>query len=155
MVPTPIGFGDWYEIVKGSPFEIPARIGLALVGAAVSFWALVVIVRELERFLGRDLAEREQRAWRLTLVPYFSGGILACVAGALNPVGWQLVLISAAASTLGGTAFLAWLAALVKEPKDLATEAPPPLVRSSAWIAAGAITAAAFIWLGRGIEFRG
>jgi hypothetical protein len=44
---------------------------------------------DIESLHGR----RYQRAVRLTAVPYFAGGILMCIAGALNPKGMILVLI--------------------------------------------------------------
>src|ERR1700687_2858528 len=47
-------------------------------------------------------------AVRLASIPYFAGGILMCIAGAFNPQGMILILISAAASTFGGTSALMW-----------------------------------------------
>src|SRR5207245_903573 len=58
--------------------------------------------------IGSSKEQRHQRAVRLSAIPYFAGGILMCTAGALNPKGMILILISAAASTFGGTSGLMW-----------------------------------------------
>lgn len=64
------------------------RVGLAALGIVTYFFLFVPLsLRELRPFLGRDAKIRVRRARQLTLVPYLTAGVLACVAGALNPVG--------------------------------------------------------------------
>jgi hypothetical protein len=46
---------------------------------------------------------------RMTWIFYFAGGLTACLAGLRNPMGWRLILISAAASSLGGASGLLWI----------------------------------------------
>ncbi len=73
--------------------------------AGGSYLFLVVcssVLRELRPFLGKNAEIRVRRARQLTLVPYFTAGILSCAAGALNPVGPLLILVSAAARHLVG-----------------------------------------------------
>ena len=82
-----------------------------------------------------------------------------CVAGALNPRGAILILISAAASTFGGTSGLMWDPDLLRKrtmiPFGPPTE-PMPIERS--WplaIAAAAAAIAFMIVLGPGVRFAG
>jgi hypothetical protein len=57
------------------------------------------------------------RARQLTLVPYLTAGVLSCAAGALNPVGPLLILISAGAASFGGNSGLAWMWTLLYGPR--------------------------------------
>jgi hypothetical protein len=80
-----------------------------------------------------------------------------CVAGALNPVGMMLILISAAASTFGGTSGLLWATNWLRNgtliPYGPAAE-PAPIRRSWPVIVVAGATAIAFITvLGPGIRF--
>ena len=78
------------------------RLGLAVLGGA-AYWGVVVLsLRELLPFLGAGSGQW-RRAIPLTVIPYLAGGILYVAAGIPNPVGWLLVLISAAAASFGGT----------------------------------------------------
>jgi hypothetical protein len=147
--------GDWADVIAGLQPAWVWRIGLTLLGAA-SYYAFVWFgLIELRPFLGDSTAERVDRARRLCVVAYLTGGILSCVAGLLNPVGMMLVAISAAASSLGGTSGLAWMWQLLRSP-SWGTQSPPlpALARSNAWIAVGVVLALVFIGvLGRGVSF--
>jgi hypothetical protein len=80
--------GDWAEVVAGWQPAWAWRVGLAALGIVTYFFLFVPLsLRELRPFLGRDAKIRVRRARQLTLVPYLTAGVLACVAGALNPVG--------------------------------------------------------------------
>ena len=89
------------------------------------------------------------------LIPYFSGALLDLVAGAFNPEGIGLILISAAPATLGGTSGLAWGAQLLwDEAITLGSEVPLTIPRSWGWILAAGVVALLFIsFLGPGIRF--
>ena len=56
-------------------------------GAATYLLVGWIGLLELRPLIGSDKKQRLIHAVRLTKVPYFAGGILACVAGALNPDG--------------------------------------------------------------------
>ena len=80
-----------------------------------------------------------------------------CVAGALNPEGMMLILISAAASTCGGTSGLLWATNWLRSGKLIpygpAAE-PLPIRRNWPVVALAGATAIAFIAvLGPGIRF--
>ena len=102
------GIGDWGAFIQGLGPQWLWRIGLTILGAATYPLAARISLLELRPLIGSDPQQRYQRAVRLSAIPYFAGGILMCVAGALNPKGMVLILISAAASTFGGTSGLIW-----------------------------------------------
>jgi hypothetical protein len=88
-------------------------------------------------------------------VPYLIAGALSCVAGALNPVGPLLILISAAASSFGGHSGLAWMWNLLLGPRIANSEFQmPEMKRDAGWIIAAVVLAIGFIaGLGPGVSF--
>ncbi len=149
--------GDWAAVVAGWKPSWAWRVGLTVVGAVTYFLLFVPLcLRELRPFLGRDAKIRVRRARQLTLMPYLTSGILSCAAGALNPVGPLLILISAAASSFGGHSGLAWMSSLLYSPRIPSSELQmPEIERSRGWMAAAVILAIAFIaGLGPGVKFR-
>ena len=134
--------GDWVNVCRDLP-PIVWRPALAIAGAGLYFLAARYAAKQLAQIAARDQARR------LTLVPYFTGGILYCVSGLFNPVGPILIAISAAAASFGGASGLIWLIDLEREYRgELVIE------RSIGWIASAAVTAAIFIGvLGPAIRF--
>jgi hypothetical protein len=76
-------------------------------------------------------------------------------AGALNPVRPLLILVSAAAASLGGHSGLAWMWTLLHGPRILSSEFQmPEIERSQGWVAGAAVLAIVFIaGLGPGVKF--
>jgi hypothetical protein len=149
-------FGDWASVVAGWQPAWAWRMGLIALGVVTYFLLFVPLcLRELRPFLGKDAQIRVRRARRLTLVPYFTAGILSCMAGALNPVGPILILVSAAASSFGGHSGLAWMWTLLSGPRIPSSELQlPEIERSRGWVIAAVVLAVAFIGgLGPGIKF--
>ena len=86
------------------------------------------------------------------LLPYFVGAATLIVAGILNPLGMRIVLISAAAASLGGTSLLAWYHTIPRPPSALTQEPPLGIGRDLKWIAAAVVVLAVFVFvLGPGI----
>jgi hypothetical protein len=102
------GIGDWGDFIQGLGSQWLWRIGLTIFGAVTYLFAARISLLELRPLIGSTKEQRYRRAVRLSAIPYFAGGILMCIAGALNPKGMILILISAAASTFGGTSGLMW-----------------------------------------------
>jgi hypothetical protein len=102
------GIGDWGAFIQGLGPQWLWRIGLTIFGAATYLLAARISLLELRPLIGSNKEQRYRRAVRLSVIPYFAGGILMCIAGVLNPEGMILILISAAASTFGGTSGLMW-----------------------------------------------
>ena len=131
------------------------RLGLAVVGLAAYVGVVVLSLRELAPFLGSG-ADRLRRAVILTVTPYLAGGLLYVAAGLPNPVGWKLVLISAAAASFGGTSALAWMAQLLRNETRFPPDPgdAPALPRSVPWLVAGVVVTLLFVFvLGPGIRF--
>ncbi len=150
------GFGDWAQFIQGFNPQWAWRVALGIVGAAAYLlfvrWSLLA----MRPLIGSDRHERRIHAVRLTMLPYFAGGTVACLAGALNPQGWILIALSAAASTFGGSSALLWAPNWLR-----GTSIPPgpeaaPIAIEKNWptIIAAAIAAATFIAiLGPGLRF--
>ena len=148
-------FGDWAAVVAGWQPAWAWRVGLIALGTVTYFFLFVPLcLRELRPFLGRDAGIRVERARRLTLTPYLTAGILSCVAGALNPVGPLLILVSAAAASFGGNSALAWMWTLLRGPRFPSSEVQiSEIERSWGWMVAAVILATVFIaGLGPGVK---
>lgn len=151
------GIGDWAAFIQGLGPQWLWRIGLALFGALTYYLSARLSLLELRPIIGSDKQQRYRRAVRLTAIPYFTGGILMCIAGAFNPRGAILILISAAASTFGGTSGLLWATPFLQRgamvPYGPPSEALP--IRRN-WFLIVASVAAAVIFIavvGPGIRF--
>ena len=147
--------GDWAAVIEGWAPHAAFRLGLALVGTAAYVGVVVLALRELLPFLGSG-PDRIQRAVTLTVVPYWAGGLLYVAAGLPNPVGWMLVLVSAAAASFGGTSGLAWMAQLLRNQRRFPPwdGQAPPFQRSIPWLVAGVVVALLFVFvLGPGLRF--
>jgi hypothetical protein len=146
------GIGDWAEWMKGLSPIWGWRTGFALLGAVSYIASAWLLARELVAIVGLG----EARMRRMTWIVYFAGGLTACLAGVRNPMGWKLVLISAAASSLGGASGLMWIpsiaasAARGMQPKDAAA----PVRKMPLLYVTAAVLLAAYVWfLGSGITF--
>jgi hypothetical protein len=145
------GVGDWAEWMKGLTPVWVWRAGFSVLGAVTYFASAWVLARELVRIMG----DNEARLRRITWTVYFAGAVTACVAGVRNPLGWKLVLISAAASSLGGASGLLWIPSVARaaawrlDGKGTAAVA----IRSMPlfWAVAGVLLVEYVWWLGPGI----
>src|SRR3984893_7872710 len=142
------GIGDWADFILGLGPQWVWRIALAIFGAGSYLLAARISLLELRPLIGSNKEQRYRRAVRLSAIPYFAGGILMCIAGALNPKGMVLILISAAASTFGGTSGLMWTTDWLKR-GTLIPYGPPaepmPIHKSLPLIVAACAIAIAFI----------
>lgn len=147
--------GDWAAFIHGLSPAWAWRAGLTVTGVVLYLLIVWLAARELRPLLPAE--DWIPAARRLSLIPYFAGGLLACIAGAFNPQGMILVAISAAAATFGGHSGLLWMPFLqARHPGWFSGERgnAQPLGRSRGWLAAGAIVAFLFVFvLGRGVSF--
>ena len=145
--------GDWAHIIDGMEKPFLLRAVMAVVGGVLYFVvAPRLLMPALDPFLGRVAGVRERRARTLSLLPYCAGALALILAGLLNPYGMVLVLISAAAASLGGTSLLAWYPAIPRPPAEGTPEPPLGIPHSAAWIGAAAAVLLFFIFvLGPGI----
>jgi hypothetical protein len=148
-------FGDWAVVVAGWQPAWAWRVGLIALGTVTYFLLFVPLcLRELRPFMGKDAEIRVRRARLLTVVPYLTSGVLSCAAGALNPVGPLLILVSAAAASFGGHSGMAWMWTLLQGSRIPRSELQmPEIERSRAWIVAAAVLGILFIaGLGPGVK---
>jgi hypothetical protein len=150
------GIGDWAAFIQGFSPQWAWRVALAIFGSGTYFLAARMSLLELRPLIGSHKEQRYRRAVRLASIPYFAGGILMCIAGAFNPHGMILILISAAASTFGCASGLMWTPNLLRG--TLIPYGPPaepmPIPRSWPLILASGVIALAFIAvLGPSVRF--
>jgi hypothetical protein len=143
-------FGDWAAVIAGFPAHWLWRLLLVVVGTSSYFAAVLVVGSALVRYVG--VARNEpRRLTKLTLLPYLTSILFACVSGLLNPIGMQLMWQSALPATAGGHSGLLWLKYYI--PKGTFPERSSDSIdRSYAWIAVAIGLSMPFVFvLGRGI----
>ena len=146
-----LNFGDWAAVIRGLEPHWIWQAGLVVVGI-LSYWGSMMLVGAALSPFRDDAAPRARRV-RLCYTPYFTDGVLAGIAGLLNPAGLFYVIASALPSTLGANAGLLSLPFIPPAWKRGAAPAGP-IERSLAWIAAGAVASLLFIFvLGRGLTW--
>ncbi len=145
-------FGDWAQVIAGLQPHWIWRLGLIIVGAVTYYASMLLIACKLRPFHSKDGNPRRMRG--LCWIPYFTEGVLAGLAGLLNPIGLFYVAASALASTLGGNAGLLSLPSMLRRRFAREGDEVGPISRSVTWIGAGAVASAFFIFvLGRGITW--
>jgi hypothetical protein len=138
--------GDWAAVVRDWQPAWAWRIGLSVVGAISYLWVARECARAVAALVGGDAVDRERRARRMAWITYFTGGVLYCASGLLNPLDPILLLISAAAASLGGTSAFLWCTSWLRNPAFAATAAPAAMPgRHRGWIVAGVAMAIVFI----------
>lgn len=121
------------------------RVILAVLGGNCYRLTIALGLRTLNPLVG-DGPDRLDRARTLCRVPYLVGGALCVAAGALNPVGPRLVLVSAAAASFGGASALTWMTQLLWTPRyPPVSRVPLAIERSSGWIVVAAVAALVFV----------
>jgi len=140
-----MGFGDWGtgpdSVLTGLQNGLLLRIAMAISGGFLYFLCIRLGARWLSALVGG--AHRELGR-RIAFTAYVTGGATAVVIGLFNPVGWVIVLLSAAASSLGGTIGLFnTVQFMPAEP----AESEFTLPRNWLWIALGIATALVYGWV--------
>ncbi len=142
-----LGLGDWDQVIHGMPHYVAWRIIMAVCGAALYVSFLRLIAMEIHPFL---TSRRDYNT--VARLAYCAACGTDCIAGAFDPMGVKLLLISTIPAVFGGFSGLLW--ADVFLPKFNVEQ--PLIVKPSRalWITA-VVTAGLFIGvLGRGVEFR-
>ena len=149
------GIGDLAIVTKGLEPAWLWRVVLTLAGSALYLLSAIIAAAEFSRIAGPPSEALVARARRIALVSYLTGAVVICVAGILNPQGFIFVLISAAASTLGGASGLLWMMHLLRRPRPIRSDsAELALPRSWGWVVAGAVVLLVYVVvLGPGIHF--
>ncbi len=145
--------GDWANIVRGREPAWLWHVVLAVAGG-VSYW---FAARWAMGRLGQRLpggGNRVRPAYSYTLVSYVAASAFAIAAGLFEPGGAFIVLIAAAAASLGGASALAWGPQLLHDPHLGEPPLEPLQVgRDVRWIVAAAVVGGAFVAvLGPGLK---
>ena len=140
------GFGDWYEVIRGLPHQAAVRIGMAVFGAGMYVLAVKLLAVSVYPFVP------DRRAYNVVgRLPYLAAGVFSCAAGALDPLGLKLLLVSTIPAAFGGSSGLMWADALMPRAapqQELAVHRAPAW-----WIAAIVLGTLYIVFLGRGIRF--
>jgi hypothetical protein len=146
--------GDWADVMAPVHPEWVWRVVLTGGGFALYWIATQRAFGALARFIGGRPSDRVTDGRRMAVLSYASGAVLYCLAGALNPNGPRLLLISAAAASLGGTSGLWWGANFLRgKIAEGIDDAPTRIARDGRLVAAGCAAGFVFVCLlGPGIN---
>jgi hypothetical protein len=84
-------------------------------------------------------------------LPYYAAGLFSCAAGALDPLGAQLLFVSTIPAAFGGSSGLMWADSLMPRTpmgRQLLVHRQPAW-----WIAAVVLGSCYIVIVGRGIQF--
>jgi hypothetical protein len=147
-----LGLGDWQGVIAGLPHYIAWRIGMSVFGAGLYLVVVKIIALQLQPFCA-DRTEYRSLYNNVGRLPYYAACAFYCLAGAFDPLGIQLFLLSTIPAAFGGNSGLMWADSLL--PK-ISTSTGPPLTISRQpawWIAATLLGLIYVLVLGRGIHF--
>ena len=141
-----LGVGDWEEVIAGLPHYAALRVSMALIGALL----YVVSVRWIARSLRPFAADRSEYN-ALGRLPYVTACAVDCIAGAFDPLGVHLLVISTIPAVFGGFSGLMWVDVFLQKPYEAE---PLRVQRSVGWWVAAVVIAGLFIGvLGPGVNF--
>jgi hypothetical protein len=148
------GLGDWAVFIEGLPHATAWRVLEIVLGLLLYFVVAPALTwPAIAPFVGAA-SDRTRRALQLTLLPYLIGGATFVAAGALNPLGIRILLVSAIAASFGGSSLLAWYYGVRAGNTPAGAGPTLGIPRSGWWIAAAVVCLAIFVGvLGRGIRF--
>jgi len=126
--------GDWGPDVGGGIGPLPWPWLWRAVLFAVGLFVYIAVTRRSIRMLaamlgGGESAHRLQ--WRIAMTVYLIGGVSALLVSLVNPLGIVITLISAVASSFGGTAGLfnvAYAKSRAEAPRDFQIGRHPAIV---------------------------
>jgi hypothetical protein len=141
------GFGDWNEVIRGLPHQPALRIGMTIFGAALYLW----FVRWLAQAIRPFVPERHTYN-TVGRLPYYTACLFSCAAGAFDPLGIKLLLVSTIPAAFGGSSGLLWADALLPRtppaPEKIFTVHRAPIW----WVAAVLLGGCYLFFVGRGIQ---
>jgi len=140
-----LGMGDWHEVIRDAPHQNLLRIIMTIFGAGL----YVLVVRQLAVALEPYCPTRSDYN-NVGRVPYYAACLFSCAAGALDPLGLRLFLISTVPAAFGGSSGLMWADSLLPRTRgglSLVIRRQP-----SWWIASAVLGIAYILALGPGIK---
>jgi hypothetical protein len=141
-----LGIGDWIEVIRGAQHQIPLRIVMTSFGAGL----YVLVVRQLAIAVHPYCPSRPNYN-TVGRVPYYAACLFSCAAGALDPLGLKLFLVSTVPAAFGGSSGLMWADNLL--PRTPAEQTLWIRRQPAWWIAAVVLGLVYIVILGPGIKF--
>lgn len=140
------GFGDWYEVIRGLPHETLLRVLIAIFGAGLYCAVVRLLAVTVKPFCP------DRRAYNTAgRVPYYAACLFSCAAGAFDPLGLKLFLVSTVPAAFGGSSGLLWADSLLP---SRPVERLLYVARQPAWWIAALVLGLLYILVvGRGIRF--
>jgi len=141
-----LGLGDWADVIAGLPRQGLLRAALAVAGAVlyIFFVRLIAVV-------ARPFVANRREYNTVGRLPYYAACCFWCLAGAFDPLGFRLMLISTLPASFGGMSGLMWADSLM--PRAVPEHALA-VQRSRIWWALALVLGCAFlITVARGIQF--
>lgn len=140
-----LGLGDWNEVIRDVPHQITLRIIMTVFGAGL----YVLVVRQLAVAI-QPFCPSPRDYNTMGRVPYYAACLFSCAAGALDPLGLKLFLLSTVPAAFGGSSGLMWADVLLpRTPAKLTLLAHR---QPAWWIAATVLGLAYILILGPGIK---
>lgn len=134
------GIGDLGVTRDGVFYQVSSewllRMVLVIVGMASYFLVVRFAVREIDPFINGVGSMRIRYGRQLTLTSYLTGAAVYIIIGLFNPHGLIIVVVSAAASSLGATSGLLWMMRLLDRDRQV-LKPELTIQRSWWWIALG------------------
>ncbi len=140
------GFGDWQEVIRGLPHQGALRTTMTILGAALYVCVVRLLAIAVKPFVSHRSAYNA-----VGRLPYYAACLFSCAAGALDPLGLKLFLVSTIPAAFGGSSGLLWADAFLR---PAPTEPALSVSRQPAWwIAAVVLGILYIVVLGRGWKF--
>ena len=143
-------FGDWAQVIAGMHPQWMWRTLLFVVGVATYYGAVLVAGLGFAKYLG--VSVKNPRLLRLTLLPYLTAVAVIGISGLFNPIGIQLVWLSALPASAGAHSGMLWFRYYI--PRSIVVSgSAEPISRSYRWILTAVPVCLLFVFvLGRGIN---
>lgn len=140
------GFGDWQQVLEGLPHYAALRTAMAITGLGLYVFFAWLLARAVWAFCPTRSSYNA-----VGRVAYLAGCCFNCLAGAFDPMGIRLLLISTIPAAFGGSSGMLWLDDFLPRPLP----AVPLIIerRRAWWIFATIFGVAYILVVGRGIEF--
>ena len=140
------GFGDWQQFIAGLPHQGLLRTGMAIFGLVLYVFFAWVLAISVRPFCATHASYNV-----IGRLPYLAGCLFNCMAGAFDPLGVKLLLVSTIPAAFGGSSGMLWLDSMIPRPFP---ETPLVIRRQVGWWVFALIFGVVYIIvLGRGIEF--
>jgi hypothetical protein len=139
------GFGDWYQVIVGLPHQVILRICMTVFGAG-----LYVLVVRLLAVSVRPFVPDRSTYNTVGRLPYYAACLFSCAAGALDPLGLKLFIVSTIPAAFGGSSGLMWADSLL--PRVIPGRQLVVTRQPAWWIAALVLGISYIVILGRGLK---